>query len=49
MVEVGTEVCRTPAEVRAELVRLRAAVMELAGAERADDRRRRHAPVLVAG
>lgn len=30
MVEVGTQVCRTPAEVRAELVRLRGAVMELA-------------------
>src|ERR1051325_11495586 len=31
MVEVGTEVCKTPAEVRAELVRLRGTVMELAG------------------
>ena len=31
MVEVGTKVCRTPAEVRAELVRLRRHVMELAG------------------
>ena len=30
MVEVGTQVCRTPAEVRSELVRLRGAVMELA-------------------
>ncbi len=30
MVEVGTRVCRTPAEVRAELVRLRRLVMELA-------------------
>ena len=30
MVEVGTKVCRTPAEVRAELVRLRRLVMELA-------------------
>ena len=31
MVEVGTKVCQTPAEVRAELVRLRRAIMELAG------------------
>jgi carboxylate-amine ligase len=31
MVEIGTKVCRTPAEVRAELVRLRRAVMQLAG------------------
>ena len=31
MVEIGTRVCRTPGEVRAELVRLRGAVMELAG------------------
>src|SRR5438874_13674939 len=31
MVEVGTEVCRTPAEARAELVRLRRGIMELAG------------------
>jgi glutamate---cysteine ligase / carboxylate-amine ligase len=31
MVEVGTEVCKTPAEVRAELVRLRRGIMELAG------------------
>src|ERR687883_1557561 len=31
MVEIGTKVCRTPAEVRGELVRLRGAVMELAG------------------
>jgi carboxylate-amine ligase len=30
MVEVGTKVCRTPAEARAELVRLRRLVMELA-------------------
>ncbi len=30
MVEVGTRVCRTPAEVRAELVRLRGLVMGLA-------------------
>jgi carboxylate-amine ligase len=30
MVEVGTRVCRTPAEARAELVRLRRLVMELA-------------------
>jgi carboxylate-amine ligase len=30
MVEVGTRVCRTPAEARAELVRLRRMVMELA-------------------
>ena len=47
MVEVGTKVCRTPAEVRAELVRLRGHVMELAGQERAGDRRGRHPPVLV--
>ena len=31
MVEVGTRVCRGPTEVRAELVRLRRLVMELAG------------------
>ena len=30
MVEIGTKVCRTPAEVRAELVRLRRMVMDLA-------------------
>jgi carboxylate-amine ligase len=30
MVEVGTEVCRSPAEARAELVRLRSHIMELA-------------------
>ena len=30
MVEVGTKVCRSPAEVRAELVRLRRLVMDLA-------------------
>ncbi len=31
IVEVGTQVCRTPAETRAELARLRRGVMELAG------------------
>jgi carboxylate-amine ligase len=31
IVEVGTKVCRTPAEARDELVRLRRGVMELAG------------------
>ena len=31
MVEVGTEICKTPAEARAELVRLRSGVMGLAG------------------
>jgi glutamate---cysteine ligase / carboxylate-amine ligase len=31
MVEVGTHVCRTPAEVRVELVRLRKAIIGLAG------------------
>jgi carboxylate-amine ligase len=31
MVEIGTKVCRTPVEVRAELVRLRGMVMQLAG------------------
>lgn len=30
MVEVGTEVCRTPAEARAELVRLRKTIIDLA-------------------
>src|ERR671914_2552913 len=30
MVEIGTKVCRTPAEARAELVRLRRTVMDLA-------------------
>ncbi len=30
MVEIGTRVCRTPAEVRTELVRLRGTVMQLA-------------------
>ena len=31
MVEVGTEVCRTPADARAELVKLRKCITELAG------------------
>src|SRR5690606_11853932 len=31
MVEVGSKVCHTPADVRAELVRLRGHVMDLAG------------------
>src|SRR5215204_6241962 len=31
MVEIGSKVCRTPTDVRAELVRLRGAVMDLAG------------------
>jgi carboxylate-amine ligase len=31
VVEVGTEVCKTPAEARAELVRLRRTVIDLAG------------------
>jgi carboxylate-amine ligase len=31
IVEIGTNVCQTPAEARAELVRLRRAIMELAG------------------
>ena len=31
MVEIGSAVCRTPAELRAELVRLRGLVMDLAG------------------
>jgi glutamate---cysteine ligase / carboxylate-amine ligase len=31
IVEIGTEVCHTPAEVRAELIRLRRAIIELAG------------------
>jgi carboxylate-amine ligase len=31
MVEVGTEVCQTPAEARAELVKLRKCIMDLAG------------------
>jgi carboxylate-amine ligase len=31
MVEVGTEVCRTPADARGELVRLRGEIMKLAG------------------
>jgi glutamate---cysteine ligase / carboxylate-amine ligase len=31
MVEVGTEICQTPAEARAELVKLRRAIMDLAG------------------
>ena len=30
MVEIGTKVCRTPAEVRTELIRLRGVVMDLA-------------------
>ena len=30
MVEIGTKVCRTPSEVRAELIRLRGVVMDLA-------------------
>ena len=32
-VEVGTDVCRTPAEIRSEIVRLRRSVADLAGAE----------------
>src|SRR5689334_7407997 len=31
MVEVGSQVCRTPTDLRAELVRLRGLVMDLAG------------------
>jgi carboxylate-amine ligase len=31
MVEIGTEVCKTPAEARAEIVRLRREIMRLAG------------------
>lgn len=31
MVEVGTEVCKTPAEARAELIRLRKHIIDLAG------------------
>ncbi|HEX2450860.1 MAG TPA: YbdK family carboxylate-amine ligase, partial [Gemmatimonadales bacterium] len=31
MVEIGTKVCHTPADVRAELIRLRRVVMDLAG------------------
>ena len=31
MVEVGTEICKTPAEARAELVKLRKGITELAG------------------
>jgi len=31
MVEVGTEVCKTPAEARLELIKLRRTIMELAG------------------
>ncbi len=31
MVEIGSEVCQTPGELRTELVRLRRAIMELAG------------------
>src|SRR5439155_19576741 len=31
MVEVGTEVCQTPADARAELVKLRRSISELAG------------------
>jgi len=31
MVEIGSKVCRTPAELRAEVVRLRGMVMDLAG------------------
>ncbi|HET9918666.1 MAG TPA: carboxylate-amine ligase [Ktedonobacteraceae bacterium] len=31
MVEIGSEVCQTPAELRTELVRLRRTIMELAG------------------
>src|SRR5437763_16589851 len=31
MVEVGTEICKTPAEAKAELIRLRKGIIELAG------------------
>ena len=47
MVEVGTKVCSTPAEVRAELVRLRHSVMDLAAKNGLVDRRGGHASVLA--
>ena len=47
MVEVGTKVCHTPAEVKAELVRLREAGDGPRRQERPAHRRRRHAPVLL--
>ncbi|MFI5271539.1 MAG: carboxylate-amine ligase [Ktedonobacterales bacterium] len=31
IIEIGTEICKTPAEVRAELVRLRRTIIEVAG------------------
>ena len=31
VIEVGTEICRTPAEARAELVKLRRSIIDLAG------------------
>ena len=31
VIEVGTEICRTPAEARAELVKLRGSIIDLAG------------------
>ncbi len=31
MIEIGSEVCRTPAELKTELIRLRRAIIELAG------------------
>ena len=47
MVEIGSKVCRTPPELRDELVRLRGLVMDLAGEERPRHRRGGHASVLV--
>ena len=41
MVEVGTDICKTPAEVKAQLIQLRGSVMELAA--------RRNLKIVAAG
>ena len=47
MVEIGTKVCRTPAEARGELVRLRRVGDGPRGTQGSAHRRGRHAPVLL--
>ena len=49
MVEVGTNVCNTPAEARAELVRLRRGRHGIGGAQRLENCRRGHASFFAAG
>ena len=49
MVEVGTEICQTPADARAELVKLRRSIMRPGREARAGHRGGRDAPVLELG